>query len=92
MDHCGYIYQACNFLYTGKTLDMPPDMEGVTRAKKDSKTRKYHLLNGVGNCPTKLTTYAENKKKAIKYVEARWKDCNEERRYWLSCIEKQKKK
>ena len=22
-------------------LDMPPDMEGVTRAKKDSKTRKY---------------------------------------------------
>ena len=57
-------------------IDMPPDMEGVTRAEKDSKTRKYRfIVNGVGNCPMKLTTYAENKKKAIKYVEARWKDC-----------------
>ena len=59
-----------------ETLDMPPDMEGVTRAEKDSKTRKYRfIVNGVGNAPMKLTTYAENKKKAIKYVEARWKDC-----------------
>ena len=25
-------------------LDMPPDMEGVTRAKKDSKTKKYRFI------------------------------------------------
>ena len=35
-------------------LDMPPDMEGVTRAKKDSKTKKYRfIVNNVGNCPSK---------------------------------------
>ena len=45
---------------------MPPDMEGVTRAEKDSKTRKYRfIVNGVGNAPMKLTTYAENKKKLL---------------------------
>ena len=26
-------------------LDMPPDMEGVTRAKKDSKTKNIGLLS-----------------------------------------------
>ena len=57
-------------------LDMPPDMEGVTRAEKDSKTKKFRfVVNNVGNAPMKLTTYAENKAKAIKYVQARWKDC-----------------
>ena len=58
-------------------LDMPPDMEGVTRPKKDKKTKKFtFIINGVGNAPMKLTTYAENKTKAIKYVQARWKDCS----------------
>ena len=57
-------------------LDMPPDMEGVTRAEKDSKTRKFtFIVNGVGNAPMKLTTFAESETKAIKYVKARWKDC-----------------
>ena len=57
-------------------LDMPPDMEGVTRAEKDSKTRKYRfIVNGVGNAPMKLTTFAEAETKAIKYVKARWRDC-----------------
>ena len=60
-------------------LDMPPDMEGVTRAKKDSKTKKYRfIVNGVGNCPMKLTTYAETEAKAIKYIKARWGDCKYE--------------
>ena len=58
-------------------LDMTPDMEGVTRPEKDKKTKKYtFIVNGVGNAPMKLTTYAENKVKAIKYVKSRWKDCN----------------
>ena len=56
---------------------MPPDMEGVTRPEKDKKTKKFtFIVNGVGNAPLKLTTYAENKTKAIKYVQARWKDCS----------------
>ena len=55
---------------------MTPNMEGVTRPEKDKKTRKFiFIVNGIGKAPMKLTTYAENKKKAIKYVEARWKDC-----------------
>ena len=58
-------------------LDMPPDMEGVTRPEKDKKTKKFtFIVNGVGNAPMKLTTYAENKTKTIKYVQARWKDCS----------------
>ena len=57
-------------------LDMPPDMEGVTRTEKDSKTRKFtFIVNGVGNALMKLTTFAESETKAIKYVEARWKAC-----------------
>ena len=58
-------------------LDMPPDMEGVTRAEKNSKTKKFtFIVNGLGNAPMKLTTYAETEAKAIKYIKARWGDCN----------------
>tara|TARA_R100000700_G_scaffold37619_1_gene47989 strand:+ start:870 stop:1094 length:225 start_codon:yes stop_codon:yes gene_type:complete len=50
--------------------------EGVTRAKKDKKTKKYNLLvRGIGNAPMKLSTFAESKDKAIKYAQARWGDC-----------------
>ena len=50
--------------------------EGVTRPKKDKKTKKYNLLvRGIGNSPMKLSTFAESKDKAIKYAQARWKDC-----------------
>ena len=50
--------------------------EGVTRAKKDKKTKKYNLLvKGMGNSPMKLSTFAESKDKAIKYAQARWRDC-----------------
>ena len=50
--------------------------EGVTRAKKDKKTKKYNLLvRGIGNSPMKLSTFAESKDKAIKYAQARWADC-----------------
>ena len=56
-------------------LNMPPDMEGVTRAEKDSKTKKFtFIVNGPGNSPMKLTTYAETETKAIKYIKARWGD------------------
>ena len=58
-------------------LAMTPDMEGVTRPEKDKKTKKFtFLVSDFGNPPMKLTTYAENKVKAIKYVKSRWKDCN----------------
>ena len=60
-------------------LAMTPDMEGVTRAKKDSKTKKFtFVINGPGNAPMKLTTYAETEAKAIKYIKARWGDCKYE--------------
>tara|TARA_Y100001935_G_C17283260_1_gene498792 strand:- start:1108 stop:1332 length:225 start_codon:yes stop_codon:yes gene_type:complete len=50
--------------------------EGVTRAKKDKETKKYNLIViGMGNSPMKLSTFAESKDKAIKYAQARWKDC-----------------
>ena len=58
-------------------LDMPPDMEGVTRPEKNKKTKKFtFIVNGVGNAPMKLTTYAETEAKASKYIKARWGDCN----------------
>ena len=58
-------------------LDMTPDMEGVTRPKKDKKTKKFtFIVYGAGNAPMKLTTYAETQAKAIKYIKARWGDCN----------------
>ena len=59
-------------------LAMTPDMEGVTRPKKDKKTKKYIFLVegiGIGSSPMKISTYAETEAKAIKYVKARWKDC-----------------
>jgi hypothetical protein len=57
-------------------LSMRSDEEGVTRAKKNKKTKKYNLLvKGIGNFPMKLSTYAESKDKAIKYAQARWGDC-----------------
>ena len=57
-------------------LAMPSNQEGVTRAKKDKKTKKYNLLvKGMGNSPMKLLTFAESKDKAIKYAQARWRDC-----------------
>ena len=60
-------------------LDMPPDMEGVTRPMKDKKTKKFtFIVNGVGNAPMKLTTYAETEAKAIKYIKARWGNCKYE--------------
>ncbi len=53
-----------------------PDAEGVTRPEKENKTKKYNLLvRGIGNAPMKLSTYAENKQKAIKYATKRWGDC-----------------
>ena len=58
-------------------LDMTPDMEGVTRPEKNKKTKKFtFIVNGVGNAPMKLTTYAETEAKAVKYIKARWGDCN----------------
>ena len=57
-------------------LAMRSNEEGVTRADKDAKTKKYNLLvKGIGNAPMKLSTYAENMEKAIKYAQARWGDC-----------------
>ena len=53
-----------------------PDAEGVTRANKKAETKKYNLIvQGVGNAPMRLSTYAENKDKAIKYAKKRWADC-----------------
>jgi hypothetical protein len=60
-------------------LDMPPDLEGVTRPDKDKKTKKYTFIIkgvGVGLAPMKLSTNAETEAKAIKYIKARWKDCS----------------
>ena len=52
-------------------LAMTPDMEGVTRPKKDSKTIKFtFVINGPGNAPMKLTTHAESEAKAIKYIKS----------------------
>ena len=53
-----------------------PDAEGVTRANKKAETKKYNLIvKGIGNAPMRLSTYAENKDKAIKYAKKRWADC-----------------
>jgi len=62
-----------------ETLDMPPDMAGITRPEKDKKTKKFtFIVNGVGNSPMRLTTHAETEAKAIKYIKARWGDCKYE--------------
>ena len=61
---------------TKEMLELIPDMEGVTRPKRRSKTKKFKLvIKDVGKAPMKLTTYAETEAKAIEYVKARWKDC-----------------
>ena len=58
------------------SLNLPPDMEGVTRPEKDVKTKKFmFMVRGIGNAPMKLSIYAENKTKAVKYAKARWNDC-----------------
>ena len=62
-------------------LAMTPDMEGVTRPKKDKKTKKYTFILkgiGIGTAPMKISTYAETQDKALKYIKARWKDCSHE--------------
>ena len=48
-------------------LDMPPDLEGVTRPNKKAKTKLYKLrIRGIGNAALVLQTYAETEKDAIK--------------------------
>ena len=59
-------------------LAMTPNMEGVTRPKKDKKTKKFTFILqgiGIGTAPMKISTYAETEAKAVKYIKARWKDC-----------------
>ena len=59
-----------------RILDLPPDLEGVTRAEKDAKTKKFvFIVKDVGVAPLKLSIYAENKTKAMQYAKARWNDC-----------------
>ena len=66
--------------YKGKQIfDLPPDMEGVTRPKKDAKTKKFvFIVRDGGVAPLKLSIYAENKTKAMQYAKARWNDCKME--------------
>ncbi len=62
-------------------LAMTPNMEGVTRPKKDKKTKKFTFIlrgMGIGTAPMKISTNAESQAKAIKYIKARWKDCSYE--------------
>ena len=62
-------------------LAMTPDMEGVTRPKKDKKTKKFTFIVkgvGIGTAPMKLSTQAETQAKAVKYIRARWKNCSYE--------------
>ena len=59
-------------------LNMPPDLEGITRPKKDKKTKKFTFLVrglGIGVAPMRLSINAETQAKAVKYIRARWKDC-----------------
>ena len=60
-------------------LNMPPDLEGVTRPNKKAKTKLFKLrIRGIGNAALVLQTYAETEKDAIKYVKNRWADCKVE--------------
>ena len=62
-------------------LAMTPNMEGVTRPKKDKKTKKFTFIlrgMGIGTAPMKISTNAETQAKAVKYIKARWKDCSYE--------------
>ena len=59
-------------------LNMPPDLEGITRPEKDKKTKKFTFLVrglGIGVAPMRISINAETQAKAIKYIRARWKDC-----------------
>ena len=59
-------------------LNMPPDLEGVTRPEKDKKTKKFTFLVrglGIGVAPMKISINAETQTKAVRYIKARWKDC-----------------
>ena len=59
-------------------LNMPPDLEGITRPEKDKKTKKFTFLVrglGIGVAPMRLSINAETQAKAVKYIRARWKDC-----------------
>nr|BAR30195.1 hypothetical protein [uncultured Mediterranean phage uvMED] len=59
-------------------LNMPPDLEGITRPEKDKKTKKFTFLVrglGIGVAPMRLSINAETQAKAVKYIKARWKDC-----------------
>ena len=59
-------------------LNMPPDLEGITRPEKDKKTKKFTYLVkglGIGVAPMRLSINAETQAKAVKYIRARWKDC-----------------
>ena len=60
-------------------LNTPPDIEGITRAEKDKKTKKFTFLVrgvGIGVAPMRLSINAETQAKATKYIKARWKNCN----------------
>jgi len=59
-------------------INMPPDLEGITRPEKDKKTKKFTFLVrglGIGVAPMRLSINAETQAKAVKYIRARWKDC-----------------
>ena len=59
-------------------LNMPPDLEGITRPEKDKKTKKFTFLVrglGIGVAPMRLSINAETQAKAVRYIRARWKDC-----------------
>lgn len=59
-------------------INMPPDIEGITRAEKDKKTKKFTFLVrgvGIGVAPMRLSINAETQAKATKYIKARWKNC-----------------
>tara|TARA_B100000900_G_C20584080_1_gene718764 strand:+ start:2202 stop:2429 length:228 start_codon:yes stop_codon:yes gene_type:complete len=59
-------------------VNMPLDLEGITRPEKDKKTKKFTFLVqglGIGTAPMRISINAENKVKAVKYIKARWKDC-----------------
>ena len=68
-----------------ETLLMTPDMEGVTRPKKDKKTKKFIFIVkgvGIGTAPMKISINAETQAKADKYIKARWENCTIEVTKW----------
>ena len=57
-------------------LDMPPDLEGITRPEKSAKTKLFKMrIRGIGNAALILKTYAETEEDAIKYAKNRWAKC-----------------